>query len=147
MILLGMFQISVSVIMGQPFDNGCHIRFDYDQAGNRTSRYWYCIDGMQEPGGEGLVKTLQDSTQVLSLDDVNFTLYPNPASDHLIITFSEVVPASSLRVYDPQGKELSTQVAGGSSATVNTADLQSGNYFISFELSGERLVKAFIVEQ
>lgn len=62
--------------------------------------------------------------------DGNFSIYPNPASDEVIISFSNVlVDQPRIQVWDGYGKLL-TQLKVGNNQRIDLSSLASGYYMI-----------------
>jgi len=61
----------------------------------------------------------------------NWSIYPNPANERLMISFGEVQDEILIRVTDVSGKiVLSEVIEGAASAELNTGSLRSGIYFV-----------------
>ena len=72
---------------------------------------------------------------------VNFSIYPNPASDKLTVTGD--FAGASAKIFDQAGKEVKNiaSVTPGSTITLN--DLQKGMYFLQLNANGASTVQKF----
>nr|MDQ3100154.1 T9SS type A sorting domain-containing protein [Bacteroidota bacterium] len=125
---------------------GCGIRYQYDQSGNRISRDWYCWTDDPDPDETKSLSNDPVQTEPL-LESVFLTLFPNPASDLLTVQFSNPVPNGQVEILDTQGRRALSSSASGVEAVFNVKVLRPGNYFLSFQLNNERIVKAFMIER
>ncbi len=66
------------------------------------------------------------ATVGLNSDNINVSVYPNPANDVLNVKLSEV--AESVSIISMDGKVVSTQIVNGTSTTVDVSELTSGVY-------------------
>jgi hypothetical protein len=77
--------------------------------------------------GRNRVFTIDPVSANVENQDEQFSIYPNPASDKIIIETSELT--GSFRLTDMQGKEILNGALNGS-VELNTSHLSSGVYFI-----------------
>jgi len=66
---------------------------------------------------------------MLLMPDVDVTLAPNPASDHITITLSEKIRNGLFEVYDSQGKKITVFTLNSASESFNVSSLKSGTYY------------------
>jgi len=59
----------------------------------------------------------------------NFSIYPNPASDNVTITFTESV-SGTVSIVDLKGNVVATKSISGNTTNISTADLASGVYVV-----------------
>lgn len=123
--------------------HGCMIRYQYDDAGNRIQRDWYCWS--PSPKSAPLDASGATTAAAQKLPEVHLSVYPNPVNDVLNVTFSQPVEMGYLEVHDAKGQRLLSQQGGGSAALINVEDLEGGTYFISFVLGEERVVSGFAI--
>jgi hypothetical protein len=125
-------------------DEGCSIRYQYDDAGNRIQRDWYCW-------GNEVKSSIADQDAVAEeakarLAEVHMSAAPNPASDMVTVTFTKEVPNGMLEVLDATGRRIRNQRVAGSMVVLDISDLRQGNYWLSFRLGNERIVTAILVD-
>ena len=123
---------------------GCRIRYQYDAAGNRIQRDWYCW-------GSGMMNQVADQDTVKEetkerLAEVHMNAAPNPASDRLTVTFTEEVPSGLLEVLDATGRSVRAQRVAGYVTELDLGDFGSGSYWLSFTVGEERIVTAIYVD-
>lgn len=68
-------------------------------------------------------------------DALNFNLYPNPATNYALITFNQALNGAMLEVDDALGKAVHKQTITGTEVKLNTANYQSGMYFVKVTTS------------
>ena len=89
---------------------------------------------------EGFPTTI---TEVIAKKDVNFSVYPNPASDNLTINYNidANVSSASVDVFDVVGKRVLTHKLLGAKGVlkVGVSDLKSGIYFYTIKADGQTL--------
>lgn len=81
-----------------------------------------------------------------SLNQMEITLYPNPASNQLNINLSSVSNAVSLKVTDLVGKEIKCEILNSSETgyQINTNALSSGAYFVIITDQNHSITKKFM---
>ena len=87
-----------------------------------------------------------DYTSVRSNEKVNMRLYPNPATDYMVVSLDNQADSYELTVYDVNGKQIKhlESLTGDTRMAVN--DLSSGTYFLKVQQAGNTTVRKFIVE-
>lgn len=88
--------------------------------------------GLAEDGGENRSEAVSDETGAQrETTALEFSVFPNPASDQLTIAFQEPKPVS-VALMDVSGKSLLTRSfdGSGSSTTFDVGHLQTGVYFM-----------------
>ncbi|MCI1751375.1 MAG: T9SS type A sorting domain-containing protein [Flavobacteriales bacterium] len=136
---------------GEP-ETGCQIRYDYDAAGNRTSRYWYCW-GVSLMNPNDTTEVSQKSTPQAPeeiadrpLESMSISLAPNPAHDQTTVMLSLPLDKADYFIMDMQGKILFSGSISGNSQIVDIRSLAPGQYHFSIVRGMERLVKGFVVQ-
>jgi enolase len=76
--------------------------------------------------------------------EIDWMIYPNPATENVTIASSEKFDEISIVTID--GKLLQTIVPSDVSTTVNISALRSGTYFIIGITQGVRSVKELVIE-
>jgi hypothetical protein len=103
-------------------------------------------NGSGSSGDQVYTKTLTVSEDILTtitenVDQNVFNIYPNPVKNSFQIASDN--PVQSVRVYNLQGKQVSSLVQGATK--VNVEHLPAGVYFVNVETDGviktERLIK------
>ncbi|GIV35177.1 MAG: hypothetical protein KatS3mg031_2712 [Chitinophagales bacterium] len=83
------------------------------------------------------------SVQTLGSDVQYLTVYPNPASDHAVVTYTVEKPAQvSVELFDVMGKKIATlqdekQTAGTYNLQMPTQQMSRGVYFVSLSVDGK----------
>lgn len=87
---------------------------------------------------------------VEDVDDNNFTVYPNPFFDKIIVTFDKnKMDGMNISLYNCLGQSILTQqkYVTDNSVAINTSGLERGVYFIRISINGKisvrKLVKTF----
>lgn len=78
------------------------------------------------------------------LEQVDFTIFPNPASSHIELQFATSnVAFERIRVTDTQGKII-TEIKPSQSNEISISNWQNGVYIISIESNGYSTTKRFV---
>jgi hypothetical protein len=82
-----------------------------------------------------------------STKDNSFTVYPNPAKDHVVFDFSKLeIPVTHITVLNAQGKNLKdTDVNNPSQITMPVGDWAIGLYFIQCQTAEGIITRKFMV--
>lgn len=135
MILCGLLLVGTDHLLAQ---ENCTVLYNYDAAGNRIKRYWYCFDhdpnddkAMQEAGG---------------LSQNGLTLFPVPAQAIVSVRLDSAVVNATLEVSDAQGKVLLSERMSGATHDVNVIDLSNGMYHLRVIQGREYFLSSFTVE-
>ena len=99
------------------------------------------IDNVNVSGVLGIAKT--------DLDRVS--MYPNPASNTVVVAFSEVnTNTTTVSLYNSLGQRLvyipESEMAGKSKAVLNVSNLSTGIYFVRIDSGSQTATKKLIVE-
>ena len=90
-----------------------------------------------------------EALNVQYIEEVHFSLYPNPVKNDLIIATSNARSQNlTLKIFNIEGKLLSAQnVELTNQASINVSQLKSGIYFLNIEEeNGNTAIKKFIKE-
>jgi hypothetical protein len=87
--------------------------------------------------------TGRTSSNVEDLNVPIFNVYPNPVSNILQIDTDEELRSSSWTIYNLYGSKIRSGLFNESS-TINTSELENGNYIFSTEVNGYRTTKKFV---
>ena len=74
---------------------------------------------------------------------INFTVYPNPAVDQVVIQAEKM--KGTVKLINVNGQQLQ-QIDLSETATLNLFELNSGIYFVVYELNGNKAVEKLIVQ-
>ena len=117
----------------------CYIRYQYDDAGNRVKRDFYCF---YDPI---YAKTMQlDSLKTID-DDV--MVYPNPTTLSFSIALSEGKENGMATLFNSAGQILLTQEIKNSKATINTSALPAGVYMLIVDVDRKKYYRRVVVEK
>jgi hypothetical protein len=95
---------------------------------------------------------IPDSRNIHELgnDKLDFSLYPNPANDHLYLLFNQEIinDEITIKVFDIQGTEvkLSSWTKQGKTFYLNTGNCPRGIYFIKVYTPESNMTKKFVVQ-
>jgi hypothetical protein len=78
----------------------------------------------------------------IAKNNSEFTYYPNPAKDKLIIKFNVKEPIT-INLFNILGAKVKSFVHTGSESEINIADLQNGMYFLRFKEGNQTISKSF----
>jgi Secretion system C-terminal sorting domain len=123
-------------------DEGCRIRYRYDEAGNRTRREWQCWVVNQDPDDRSSQQSSEP--QISAFDDNDLLISPNPASDQVSVRLSKPLPNATVEILDMNGHVLRT-TPSGEATTIPIGDLAEGSYALRVITTGEMLITTFIV--
>ena len=120
------------------------IRYQYDAAGNRTQRDWYCwgeeVESPTEPTTEA------DGTAAKRLlEAIHMNVFPNPAGEQTTVSFTAAVPSGTLELLDASGRSVLSAPATGTSTELQLAHIESGSYWLVFQAGEERIVTALSI--
>jgi len=82
-----------------------------------------------------------------NVDKVNFSLYPNPASNECKLIVNETMKDAVVELFDITGRSLKRLTLQGKQLTLFTADLANGVYTISVSNDNTRTVKKLVIEK
>lgn len=99
--------------------NTCAIRYMYDDFGNRTSRDYFCNNGL-------IAKTL-DSNHSYQLIDA---IFPNPTTGKFHVTFSEKLDGATVEITSAQGAVIMKTQFNGFKADFDLSKQAAGVYFV-----------------
>ena len=75
-----------------------------------------------------------------------FTMYPNPAKDQLVIAASGVTGNVTVTIYNQQGQRVMNRQIAASTTTLSVAHLPAGMYMVQFMADGVSVVNKLIKE-
>jgi hypothetical protein len=83
---------------------------------------------------------------VWSMDNGQWTLFPNPARSFISLNIETLIGRGSIIVTDLYGKTVKTQALSMGTNTVDIAKLSKGMYFVSLITSEGKSTKKLVVE-
>ena len=95
-----------------------------------------------------LTREMEDEAQNVAS---TFNIYPNPAADHVTVTFHALDEANySVSMVDVTGRtimnEVRTSVMGDNQVEINTASIAKGVYFVIFTKGDQKVQSKLIVQ-
>lgn len=115
----------------------CLVRYNYDAAGNRIKRYWYCL-------GHDEIKSMEHTD---GLSQNGLTLFPVPATTTMLtVRLDSAVVNATLEVSDAQGRVLLTERMSGATYELTVTDLSNGIYHLRVIKDREYFLSSFTVE-
>lgn len=87
---------------------------------------------------------LSNELGVNELQQKDFSLFPNPATDYAILKFTRPI-AAKLNILDVNGKLVKSSSFSGDRTQINIDDLESGLYFIEIQSEVGRMVKKLVI--
>ena len=124
-------------------DEGCRMRYRYDQAGNRTRREWQCWVQGEDPDGPGAQG--HHKAHFNRLDDNGFVVLPNPASSMVTIRLEKPMDGSVTQLLDMTGKVLFSERSSTDSHVFDVSSLSEGSYAVRITVQDEMLLTTLIV--
>lgn len=115
--------------------NSCAIRYTYDYAGNRTTRDYFCANGL-------IAKTL-DSNHSYQLIDA---IFPNPTTGKFQVTFSEKLDGATVQIISAQGAVIIQTRFNGFKADFDLSKQAAGVYFVVIR-NGKNTTSFKVVKQ
>lgn len=132
LLVLGCWGAMEVIAQQEPLEWGCYVRYDYDDAGNRTDRYWYCWSNA-------------DPKSASALSDNRLRVGPVPASNELVVTLETDLADARLEVLDEKGTVISSERWSGTRATLPVERLAAGSYFVRVLSGRECIIRSFVV--
>lgn len=83
---------------------------------------------------------------VNSTERIKMNMYPNPATDYMVINPANLSETYDIMVYDMNGKQLKSVEQLMGDTRLSVSDLAAGTYFLKMKQSGSELVRKFVVE-
>lgn len=87
-----------------------------------------------------------DYLSVNSTERIKMNMFPNPATDYMVINPANQSEAYDIMVYDMNGKLLISVEQLTGDTRLSVSDLAAGAYFLKLKQSGSELVRKFVVE-
>lgn len=86
-----------------------------------------------------LVELNENELQIWDAKTKQFRLYPNPATDHIVVErLSLAEESTKIEVFNPSGKKVRSYLLAKDELSVrfDLSDLEVGSYFVTLKLSG-----------
>ncbi|MEN9700459.1 MAG: hypothetical protein RLZZ301_1657 [Bacteroidota bacterium] len=81
------------------------------------------------------------------LQEYQWELFPNPASDRLMVQFHDAFQPEELRIYSADGRLISSKkIAFNSIQQLDISTLSKGVYWVEFEIDHLKYSKSFVIE-
>lgn len=81
---------------------------------------------------------------IKNVENADFSISPNPATDYILLTFPDAVSAK-LRMLDVNGKVVLSGNITGDRERLNIEGLESGLYFVEIQNANARQVSKVVV--
>ena len=81
------------------------------------------------------------TTSTDTISEIEFSIYPNPASDFLFVDLNDNAPPSSIQIINSNGKIIGNYT---DTTTIDIQTLPKGIYLIHFKFSRESITRKFI---
>ncbi|MFT7613915.1 MAG: Zn-dependent metalloprotease, partial [Parvicellaceae bacterium] len=78
--------------------------------------------------------------------EIDFNLFPNPASDYLKVDFGIAFNNGDLKIMNGIGQIVYTETVNASQTVINTAELANGVYHVVFNVNNGRAVKRLVIQ-
>jgi hypothetical protein len=131
--------------------------YAYHRVNNGVTNVWYTsnsIFGGALDNNIAIFPVLSATAGITSLNGLNLSVYPNPASDFLRLSLSSKHSENyTMKLIDAQGREtgIKTSVVSSDSESILEMDIRnltSGHYFLTLEgSSGNRLARKILVQR
>lgn len=113
---------------------GCAVKYAYDDAGNRTDRYWHCWTNVAEAVKSGLQET-------------SIKAYPNPSNGQLTVEIEGHEKGGLLELLTPDGKVQKSIENPLVITAWDLSDLSNGIYWIRYIYKEEMLISMISLTQ
>jgi hypothetical protein len=87
-----------------------------------------------------------DYTSVRSNEKVNMRVYPNPATDYVVVSLENQADSYDLSIYDVNGKQIKRMEGLTADTRVSLEELSAGTYFLKVQQAGNTTVRKIVVE-
>ena len=102
--------------------------------------------GYNAEGERGIITTKDFSTVgCIELNDIQFTVYPNPATTVVYVTRENDADAQ-VTILDVTGRCVKSVVMTENMSSINIDDVESGVYFIMVQQEGNSSVRKLVVK-
>ena len=90
--------------------------------------------------------TVEEETDIESFNAPSFNIYPNPATDNLILELNNMnVNDVKIRVFNVVGTQIFESTEVNESMNINLSEVEEGLYFINVDGQGYSLVRKFTI--
>jgi hypothetical protein len=133
----------VTLNIGDPSCN--HIKFCYDESGNRIVRYRQICMSAVMGGGGPISKFVKDTSLTMGLLEAT-TIYPNPTQGSTTIEFDKEIEDGKVDLIDMEGRSISSHSFAGKKTYVDLSKQAAGTYYIIISRNKEKVMKAVVRE-
>ena len=104
------------------------------------------LGGFKKWKADGFAYVLDSATNIQDnqLQTTNFKLFPNPATDHIILETAQLFNQGSLSIYNLEGQEQIKQPINGTKSEIDISALASGVYMLQLFNSKAVEIKRFV---
>jgi len=140
-----------SVVYSGSMTNQTVVRFRCDGSSNADYVYIDDVTITACNTNQSAVPASVDIDTPLTLDQVELSLYPNPADSEVTISFQlDMDRSAQLSFFDLSGRivyeqEAQMYKAGNNSISVNTTQMREGMFYAVMTTAGSRLTKKFVI--
>jgi len=110
------------------------VMLDLSSDTTTTGTYWLTVrdsSATTVKNATFVIKRPPTSVTSYHTNNDDITIFPNPASDMLNISYSSGYDVKNIRICDIMGRVLIIKTVSGNNASINIRDLLAGNYFIT----------------
>jgi hypothetical protein len=116
------------------FDHNLNLIWSDYLPNTNTSGVCIAPNGLAAVCGQNTIRVYTPQTVgILESEDIFVSLYPNPTSSYVTLTFENMVSVKDYSIIDSQGKIIRKGKIFKKCTTLNLADLNSGLYFLQIE--------------
>ncbi len=112
----------------------------------------YCANALGDPAMEINITEPAPTGIAGKTQNIPVTIYPNPATDHILITYTLAIPSTvNVTLFNISGQAISEtmsaadQVKGEHTMQIATSGLQAGTYFCKIDAGKTSWIKKFLV--
>ncbi len=106
--------------------------FDLSAVGSYAIEYTYADANGCEATAQATV-VIDECIGITSIAGPAISVYPNPASSHVVVVADVTLIGSTISLVSIDGKVLMKEIAQGKTHTLSTADIAPGIYFITLQ--------------
>jgi hypothetical protein len=88
-----------------------------------------------------------NNTNVIKISGFDVQVYPSPVTDELIVSFSEIIPQTTILIYSLYGDKIFYSAINTKTIKVDLSNLPSGIYFIQYRVRGAVVQTKKIIKQ
>jgi hypothetical protein len=135
-----LLQVAVTTVEAQ---SHCKVRYQYNAAGDRVQRDWYCWT----PGGQDDEEVVETRSLVSNLEEVHLEVMPNPTADFLRVQIPEAAQGGVLELVSTLGAVLTTASVVSGTVELDVSRYENGLYLIRLIKGSEMLISPFVIQR